>query len=292
MSTKSDNIPIAIGTIVFTVFALSLGDALIKDSSGGWGLWQIFLLRAALVVPVLSVGMAIAGKPLWPRNAGWAVIRSVMLVAMWVSYYAALPHIDLSVAAAIYYTGPLFITLFAFVFAGDKVGPLGWSAVALGFIGVVVILRPSGGDLNFYAFLPLVAAMFYAGAMVLTRTKCRGDHPLTLALSLNVSFLVAGGVGLLFAGQGESFLTAGWAPMTGQDWGLMALMALAILIGSVGAAVAYQMAPPAIIGPFDFAYVGFAVVWSYVFFGDLPDLITCLGLALIVMAGVLSSRDA
>ena len=71
----------------------------------------------------------------------------------------------------------------------------------------------------------------------------------------------------------------------------MLLLAAAILIGSVGAAIAYQNGPPAVVGVFDFAYVGFAVIWGAVFFAEIPDGITLAGMALIVFAGILSLRQ-
>ena len=71
----------------------------------------------------------------------------------------------------------------------------------------------------------------------------------------------------------------------------MILLAMAILVGSIGAAVAYQNGPPAMIGAFDFAYVGFAVIWGLVFFAEVPDLTSMLGMALIVGAGILSLRQ-
>ncbi|MBX2856723.1 MAG: EamA/RhaT family transporter, partial [Rhodobacteraceae bacterium] len=82
-----------------------------------------------------------------------------------------------------------------------------------------------------------------------------------------------------------------WAAMGGAEWVSMGLMAAAMLIGSVGAAIAYQNGPPAVIGAFDFAYVGFAVLWGVVFFAETPDLISTAGVILIVAAGVLSLRQ-
>jgi len=79
--------------------------------------------------------------------------------------------------------------------------------------------------------------------------------------------------------------------MGAAEWLSMALMASAILIGSVGTAIAYQNGPPAIIGVFDFAYVGFAVVWGLIFFAEVPDALTLAGIALIVVAGILSVRQ-
>ena len=143
LAIEGDHVGLAVGAIVFTVFALSLGDALIKRISTDFSLWQIFVLRSALAVPVLLLVIRTAGPglALIPAAPGWTMLRSLMLTFMWVAYYAALPHVALS--AAVYYTLPLFITLFAALFIGDRIGPRGWTAVVAGFCGV---LRPLHDD--------------------------------------------------------------------------------------------------------------------------------------------------
>lgn len=296
-SPQRDNVPFAVAVIVFTVLALSLGDALIKFASGDFVIWQIFVLRSLLVVPVLLAYLRLRNPAALhiPAALGWTVLRSLLLVGMWVAYYAALPHIQLSVAAAAYYTLPIFITLFSAAIIGDRIGRLGWAAVFVGFFGVLLILRPKAGDFNLFALLPLLAAVLYALAMILTRTKCRGENPVMLSLALNVAFILVGGlatalIDLLAIGSREGFLLATWAAMGPAEWLSMGLLACAILIGSVGAAIAYQNGPPAVIGTFDFAYVGFAVVWGIVFFAEIPDALSVLGIALIVLAGILSLR--
>lgn len=295
---RADRVPFAVTVIVVTVLILSLGDALIKFTSGEFVIWQIFVLRSLLVLPVL-------GAILWwtardalvlPPSLGWAVLRSVLLVGMWIAYYLALPRLDLSVAAAVYYTLPIFITLFSALMIGDRISALGWAAVFLGFFGVLMILRPDAGDFNPYALLPLVAAILYALAMILTRTRCRAVHPLMLSLLLNVTFVVAGLVataviGLLVSETRDGFLLGSWAAMGTGEWAAMALLACAILVGSVGAAIAYQNAPPAVIGTFDFGYVAFALVWGLVFFAEVPDIWSLIGMALIVIAGFMVLRQ-
>jgi len=73
-----------------------------------------------------------------------------------------------------------------------------------------------------------------------------------------------------------------------NQWLAMTLLSIAILIGSIGAAIAYQRAPSSVIGVFDFAYVGFAVLWGALFFSDYPDIISFTGIGLIVIAGMIS----
>ncbi len=294
---RADNIPLAIGAIVFTVLALSLGDALIKLTSSNFVIWQIFVLRSAITIPVLLIVMRVQLRAYWhwPVDLGWTVLRSLLLVCMWISYYLALPHLQLSVAAAAYYTLPIFITLFSASFVGDSISRFGWIAVFLGFFGVLLILKPSSGDFNWYALLPLVSAMLYAVSMILTRTKCSAEHPLILSLALNIVFVVVGGcatilINLFASSEGGGFLFAPWAAMGMTEWSTMVLLATAIFIGSIGTAIAYQNGPSSMVGTFDFAYVGFAVLWGIFFFSDIPDLTSILGMALIVCAGVLSIR--
>lgn len=296
---KPDNIVLAVGAILFTVGALSLGDALIKQISTGFVIWQIFVLRSVLAAPILIAAILYLGKStsLVPNALAWTTLRSVMLVAMWVAYYVSLPHLQLSVAAAAYYTLPLFITLFSALLGRESVSRVGWVAVAIGFLGVLLILRPSADAFNAYALLPLVSAMLYALSMILTRTKCREEHPLTLSLSLNLSFIIVGLgaaflVGTFVGPERDGFLLAQWTPMGLREWLAMALLAVAILIGSIGAAIAYQSGPSSVIGTFDFAYVGFAVVWGFLFFGETPDGFSILGMVMIVLAGTLTLRPS
>lgn len=293
---RHDNIPLAVGVIILTVLALSLGDALIKLTSGSFVIWQIFVIRSLIVIPVLLVVLASKARLRLPDAIRWVALRSLMLVGMWVCYYLSLPELTLSAAAAAYYTLPIFITLFSALFIGDRISRTGWAAVFTGFLGVLLILRPKAGDFNGYAILPLVSAMLYAGAMILTRTRCRQQDPIMLSLALNIAFVAVGGLAtalaaLLPEAARQGFLLARWTGMGPAEWLSMTLLAAAILIGSIGAAFAYQNGPPAMIGAFDFAYVGFAVIWGLVFFAEVPDAISTLGMALIVGAGILSLRQ-
>ena len=295
---RADNIPLAVSVIILTVLALSLGDALIKLTSGSFVIWQIFVLRSLIVIPALLGILAARAKglPRLPDALGWVIVRSLMLVGMWICYYLSLPKLTLAAAAAAYYTLPIFITLFSAIFIGDHISRAGWAAVFIGFLGVLLILRPEAGDFNAYAVLPLVSAMLYAGAMILTRTRCRQQDPTMLSLALNIGFVIVGGLAsaailLLPESARQGFLLAPWAGMGPTEWMSMALLATALLIGSIGAAIAYQNGPPAMIGAFDFAYVGFAVLWGLVFFAEVPDMMSTLGMLLIVGAGILSLRQ-
>ena len=296
-----DNLKLAISAIVFTVFALSLGDALIKKISAEFPLWQIFVVRSMVAIPVLIavIKTKYQSVSLVPLNLGWVAIRSFMLALMWVAYYLALPQVALSVAAAVWYTLPLFITLFAALFVGEQVRIQGWLAVVLGFFGVLLIAKPQSEDFNAYALLPLISAILYAGAMILTRTKSRKESPLILALALHVAFIGVGAIASFAITVWEpssaqvktyGFLLGQWTPMGSREWLAMGLLAASALIGSVFAAIAYQAGPSSTVSTFDFSYLAFAVFWGIIFFAEVPDAITCTGVILIATAGILTVR--
>lgn len=296
-----DNTPLAVVAIVVTVFALALGDALVKGMSAGLTLWQIFTLRSIIVLPLLAAVVRLhrGTVSLWPRRAGWSIARSLMLTCMWVAYYAALPHVDLAVAAAAYYTLPLFIALFAALFLGEPVGRTGWAAIAIGFAGVGLVLQPDAAGFSWFALLPVLAAVLYALAMILTRSHCRQENVFVLSLWLNLCMLAVGvaASGMLIvlkpaadALAHTAFLLGSWSAMGAGEWAAMGVMAAAIVIGSVGAAFAYQVGRSSTVATFDFAYVAFAAIWGVVLFAEVPSPRAVLGIVLIVIAGVVAVR--
>ena len=133
-----------------------------------------------------------------------------------------------------------------------------------------------------------MAALLNACAMVLTSLKCRDDTPFALALALNIAFILAGaGLGL-FAGHDGSFIFGPWQRLDLTLIATIAALSAVILIGSVGAAIAYQKGPPATVAAFDYSYLVFSLIWGALFFRELPDTLSLAGIGIIVLAGFLS----
>ncbi len=301
-SANRDNLTIAISAVLVACLSLSLGDSLIKQQSASFVIWQIFLVRSAIAIPFLIYFVRIRSceVAIKPVQMGWTLLRSLILVCMWVFYFVALPHIELAVAAAAYYTLPLFIMLFAAIFLSETITARGWLAVVLGFIGTLLILQPQADDFNAYALLPVVAAICYACAMIMTRSKCRHEQPVVLSLWLNVSFVSVGALALLVlyicdldaeTQAMNPFLLGEWTPMWLDEWRIMALLAIAFVVGSIGAAIAYQKGPPSIIAVYDYSYVAFAIVWGVLIFAEIPASLVTAGIVMIVAAGIISIRQ-
>ena len=302
-SEPPDRVGLGILLIVVSVFLMSLGDALVRSLSAALTLWQVFLLRSLLALPLLMLPLlatliARRRQPsgLGQTALGWIALRSLLLVGMWIAFYVALPLLPLSLAASALYTAPLLVALLSALAIGEPPGPRLKLALGLGFLGVLVILRPGTEAFSWAMTLPLLAAGAYALAMVITRSKCGTTAPLALSFALNLCFLVAGLLGvaalwlldpLLPAAAANPFLLGDWVPLDRREWGLLVLLALLFVAVATGVARAYQCGPPAVIATFDYAYLPFAVLWGLMLFRELPDAATVTGMALIAVAGCL-----
>jgi drug/metabolite transporter (DMT)-like permease len=294
---RPEKLALGVATIVATVFAMSFADAVVKYVSAELPLWQIFVMRSLVAIPLL-VALPLFGRPtaVRPKSLFWTFLRGLLLVMMYIAIYAAAPVLGLSVIAAAFYTGPLFIALFSALLIGEQVGPRRWTAICIGFAGVLVILRPGTEAFSAVMLIPVVAALFYALAAIITRTRCIEETPVVLALALNFALLATGaiataGIALWQPVAADAaaypFLLGSWVAMGSREWGIIGFLAVLMVGIGIGLAKAYQSAPPAIIATFDYSYLVFAAFWSFAIFAEAPDAATLIGMLLIAGAGLL-----
>lgn len=297
MVAKSEPEKYAVGVIVIiaSVFAMSCSDAVIKYVSSDLPLWQIYVVRSLIAIPMICFLFFFSnGGKLRPLSMKWTIIRSLCMLFMYIAVYAALPVVSLPVIAAAFYTGPLFITLFSAVIVKEPVGPMRWLAIFLGFIGVLIILRPGSDSFSLVMIIPVIGAILYATTAVITRTKCAQEKPLVLALAMNYALLFGGLVlsGLIALWQPQEaiqtaypFLFGYWIEMGIFEWSIMLLLAILIVTIAIGLAKAYQSGPLAVIATFDYSYLIFVTGWSIILFSDWPDQRTIIGMLTIAVSG-------
>ncbi len=285
--TADNDVKIAVAAIVVATWSLSLGDAIVKMTGTLLPLWQMFILRS--LVALLFLGTILYRQKVRVISSpGWIIFRSLLLVLMWLSYYIALPLMPLSLAAAAYYTAPVLIVLIASFC--DRKSPLKpvWLAVLCGFCGVLLILRPDGAQFNWIMLLPLLSALLYASAMVLTSRKCKDNNPMVLALILNIVFVLVGCILGMLPSEPDTYLAADWAPLNPKLIAIVVIMGLLNVVGNIGAVIAYQKGPPTTVAVFDYSYVAFGLLWGMLFFAEYPGWLAIVGMLLITIAGILS----
>ena len=297
LNNRQDNIPVGVSVIVGTVMMMALADAIIKFLSSDVPLWQIFVIRSSIALPILFFLLPRAelsthfGGALW-----WVVIRSLILTLMYVAIYAAAPILDLSVIAAVLYTGPLFTTLFSAWINKEKVSAVSWCGIIGGFAGVMLIIKPATDAFHIAMLIPMIAAILYAMAAIITRGKCAHVRPVVLATALNITLIGFGGAMtmILFMVQpfisgwvDYPFLLGPWIEMGQREWIIMTVLAVLIILIGIGLAKAYQCAPSVIIASFDYSYLLFVAFWGFIFFSEVPDAMSVVGMILIAGAGLL-----
>ncbi|MEM6423386.1 MAG: DMT family transporter, partial [Pseudomonadota bacterium] len=177
--------------LVGALLVLSVQDAVIKTLSDSVSLWQFQLVRSLINLGLLAlVGLVVAGaRARWPVSGRAVALRSVVLMTTMVLFFAGIPFLSLSEIAAGLYCFPLFVTLISLVLPGERVGWRRLSAVAVGFAGTLLVLKPGAASFQWVALLPLGAAVCFAANVLITRRLCRQEHPATLAVGVAIAFL-------------------------------------------------------------------------------------------------------
>ena len=286
--------------IAFLLLATTLfpvQDVIIKTLSGDFAVHQIVFWRGVFALPIVA-GFAWLSGGLWPLKLGSVPLQLARAAAGFSSYlvyYMALAAIGLAETAAITFSTPIFVTILAMFFLGEKIGLFRWFAVALGLVGVVIIVQPGAGVFEPAAVLALLAAVSYAVSIILTRKLGNRTNGGSMTLFTVCFFIVGGGLlGLVFSHVEAAsphpsldFLYRGWTPLESRDW--LLLMALGGIsgVGFYALSQAYRLAEASVVTPFEYTYLPWAFLWGWVFFGSLPGLSTGVGLVLIVGAGLL-----
>lgn len=288
--------------VVSAVLLGSLQDALFKFISDDIVLWQVFVLRGAIATLLLLFLIPLMGgdRSIWAAAfRPWLLLRSALFAMTFVSFYAAISTVDLAVVAAGYYTSPIFITLLSAMLTKDRITPLGWCAVLLGFVGVLIILRPASGDFNPMTVVPVFSGLCYAFAAIIVRVKCQNAEPFSLVISLNFVLVATGIIAtliLLILSLPNSviafqpFLLGEWAPLDAKEWIIIGVLALFMIVCVYLLVKAYQLTAPNIVATFDYSYLIFSVLWGVVIFAETPDMFTIVGMTIIAGAGILSAR--
>lgn len=238
-------------------------------------LWLRYLLALPLVVLVLAPRHPLVAIR-QTRALKLQVLRCLFLVIETGLVITAFKTLPLANAHAIFAVTPLVVTALSFFFLGEQVGWRRWTAVAIGFVGVLIIVRPGVMPISRDMIFIVIAMLLYATYMVLTRLVARVDAADTSYLLQSVVMV------LLLSLMGPFFLT----PIALRH------IPLLILLGALGAAGHYflvralALAPAVVVQPFTYTLLLWAVVIGYLFFGDLPDVWTGVGAALVVGAGL------
>jgi len=209
------------------------------------------------------------------QRLGLQVLRSSLIVALTVLFFAAVRTMKLADATTILFAGPLLIVAFSGPVLGEKVGPHRWIGVIVGFVGVAIIVRP-GGEFGWGAVMAFGAAICYAGYALVTRVLGPTESPVATVFYT----ALVGTVPLTFA------VPFYWSVPTGFDWFWIVVPGALGALGHYVIFLAYRRAPASALAPFTYTHLIWAAAYGFLIFDERPDHLTYLGAGIITAAGL------
>lgn len=282
MTLSPQRLGVVLMIVAMLVFATqdALSRHLAAQSNTFTIVWIRYWVFVAFALALAARAQGGFGKAIATKHLGLQITRGVALVVQLCMLVQAFTLLGLSESHALFACYPLIVVALSGLFLRETVPLARWAAVALGLLGVLVILRPGAGVFSPAAFLVLGAAAIFAAYSVLTRHVGRDDSPTT---SLFWTAIAGGAVMTLI---GPFF----WKPLAGWDWALMALLCVFGVTAHALLIKVYQLAEASSVQPFAYLQLLFATGLGIAFFGERPDAFTLVGAVVLIAAGLISIR--
>ncbi|HEX9140116.1 MAG TPA: DMT family transporter [Steroidobacteraceae bacterium] len=257
----------------------SVLDVLLKKLSVHYPAVQVGAMRGAASIPFVLAPLIARGRlrALLVKRWELHLVRGVIAVLMMVGFIYAVHGASLSDTYTLFMVAPLLITALSVLILKERVAPGSWIAVAVGLLGAICVLRPSGRGLSqLTAVAVLVSAGCYALSYVMARFMTRTETPDSMVFWLLIA--MAAGCGVLAA--------PGWQPILRSDWTLVLGIGMTGAVGQHFITRAFVLAPASVIAPFDYTALVWGALWDRLLWGTTAPVSTILGAALIVGAGL------
>jgi len=286
-----------VGFLLVGLLIFSLQDIAVKWIGGDYSVIQIVVLRSIIALPATLVLFRLEGsrgRPTTKRHM-LEYVRGFFYFLSFTTYMMGIAALPLADVATIRNSAPLMITFLSVVWLGETVGPRHWLALFVGFVGVLFIIKPGSATFNLGSIFALIATLFYALNVMLTRKLRTTDSSATMAYYSSLVYLVAAVIlAPLPVVVGEmpdahpsiAFLFRAWAMPTFLDLVIMAGLGLVWAGGMYFIARAYSAAQASVAAPFEYIALPISAMWGFLFWQEVPTLATWIGAFLTVGSGL------
>jgi drug/metabolite transporter (DMT)-like permease len=265
-----------IGLMLLSIFMFSFGDALGKFLVATYSVGQLLWLRACAALLVLL-------PMVWRQRAAFArlerpwlqLLRAVLSTLEVAAFFLATVYLPLADVVTYYLACPIFVTALSAMVLRERVGWRRWSAVLIGFVGVLIALRPSAQTVSWPALIALSGSLSFAVLMLITRSL-RATPDIVLASSQFIGTFALGALMSPF----------GWVTPSLGSLGLFAAAGCISVCALLCVNRSLKLAPASVVVPYQYSMIVWAVMFGYFVFGDVPQPATILGAAIIIGAGL------
>ena len=240
--------------------------------------WARYFFTVAFTLPIMF--FFFRKNLVWTDKPKLQLIRGLILLTANVCFFYSISIISLAKALTLAFIAPLIVTAFSPIFLGEKVGFRRWSAVIIGFIGSMVVIRPGFVEINLASLAALGTGVMYGFYLIITRKLSSSDNPL-------LTLLLTGVVGAIIISFVMPFV---WIKPTLNQWSMMAAIGVFACIGHLFIILSLKYADASKLAPFSYFEIVTNIIIGYYFFSDFPDKWTFLGLFIIILSGIYISR--
>ena len=240
--------------------------------------WARYFFTVAFTFPIMF--FFYRNKLKWSDKPKLQILRGLILLIANICFFYSISVISLAKALTLAFVAPLIVTAFSPMFLGEKVGFRRWSAVVIGFIGSLVVIRPGFVEINIASLAALGTGVMYGFYLIITRKLSTSDNPL-------LTLLLTGVVGAVIITCVMPFV---WVKPTINQWSMMAAIGVFACIGHLFLILSLKYADASKLAPFSYFEIITNIIIGYYFFSDFPDNWTFLGLFIIVLSGIYISR--
>lgn len=275
---RPQNTALGILLTMLAMLCFAVMDATSKWLVADYPVGQMMFIRCTLVLVftfffVRGIGLR---RVFVTRRPGLQIARSLIWVIESAMFVLAFKYLPLADTHALASSSPLIVIVMAIFFLGERASPARWLAVAAAFAGVLLILRPGFRTFDWPLLLPVVGAVMWAGYQVMTRLAQREDSPQTSMIwSSLVAFLAAALVGWI-----------DWTWPTQTAWALLIFIAVLGAVAHYALIKAFDVAEAGVVQPYSYTLLVFVSILGVVLFGDVPDMFTIIGAAVVVASGL------
>lgn len=290
----------AAARVLAGMFIIGFIDNFVVVIARDGGLWQFHLIRGLMAVPLIILWARLVRWPLGVVNGRAVALRSLFNSLAMLIYFGALAFLPIGQVVAGLFTAPIFVLLISAVGFKARIGPWRIVAVAVGFAGILMILRPDAGNLSWLTLMPVLAGFFYAAGNVVAREWCAGESTAALLAWFFGLMAVWGALGLAVLALWPQGVPDGAAGFLLRGWVMPgALFLFWTFVQAVGSMVAvwliirgYQMAEASHVAVFENTLLVFAALWGFVLWGQVVAPMAIGGMGAIALAGAIIALRA
>ena len=296
MASKNNN-PKGIIFILLAMMVFSVQDGIMKHIYSFVSLYEVYLIRTIVSFLLILIFLKYKKKPIVFKSK-YPFLTSCRVILFFFgfsSFYISLTVLPLGTATALFFVSPFLITIFAHFFLKEKIGPRRWSAVVVGFIGVYITLNPDFSNFNYLSLLPILCAFCYSSSMIIIKKTSDKDNVYTqtftfyigaIFFSLIFYFIIGDGQYNTVSHPASQFIFREWFLNFKSNILWMAATGVTATLAFLLLFTAYSIASPSVISPFEYSILLWSPLIGWLYFQEIPNLNTIIGILIIVSSGI------